>query len=82
MIIIVSAVAITSFVIPISEMSFSIRICRYMLLIFTTFFGTIGLMLGSLGILMFLTNKKSFGEPYLKMNWKSEKKEKEVKTTG
>ncbi|WP_231687520.1 spore germination protein [Bacillus sp. FJAT-22090] len=82
MIIIVSAVAITSFVIPISEMSFSIRICRYMLLIFTTLFGTIGLMLGSLGILMFLTNKRSFGEPYLKMNWKSEKKEKEVNTTG
>ncbi|MDI2587920.1 spore germination protein [Psychrobacillus sp. NEAU-3TGS] len=38
MIIIVSAVAISSFVIPINEMSFSIRFCRYILLAFTTFF--------------------------------------------
>lgn len=78
MIIIVSAVAITSFVIPISEMSFAIRICRYLLLAFTTLFGTVGLMLGFLGIIMFLTNKESFGEPFLKINWKSTKMEKEV----
>ncbi|SEN72001.1 spore germination protein [Paenisporosarcina quisquiliarum] len=78
MIIIVSAVAITSFVIPISEMSFAIRICRYVLLAFTTLFGTVGLMLGFLGIIMFLTNKESFGEPFLKINWKSTKREKEV----
>ena len=78
MIIIVSAVAITSFVIPISEMSFAIRICRYLLLAFTTLFGTVGLMLGFLGIIMFLTNKDSFGEPFLKINWKSSKREKEV----
>lgn len=75
MIIIVSAVAITSFVIPISEMSFAIRICRYLLIFYTTLFGTIGLILGALGLLMFLTNKRSFGEPYLKMYWKGEKKE-------
>lgn len=78
MIIIVSAVAITSFVIPISEMSFAIRICRYLLLAFTTLFGTVGLMLGFLGIIMYLTNKDSFGEPFLKINWKSMKREKEV----
>lgn len=78
MIIIVSAVAITSFVIPISEMSFAIRICRYLLLAFTTLFGTVGLMIGFLGIIMFLTNKDSFGEPFLKINWKSTKREKEV----
>lgn len=78
MIIIVSAVAITSFVIPISEMSFAIRICRYLLLAFTTLFGTVGLMLGFLGVIMFLTNKESFGEPFLKINWKSTKREKEV----
>ena len=78
MIIVVSAVAITSFVIPISEMSFAVRICRYILLAFTTLFGTVGLMLGLLGIVMFLTNKDSFGEPFLKVNWKSTKREKEV----
>lgn len=75
MIIIVSAVAITSFVIPISEMSFSIRICRYLLIIYTTLFGTLGLILGSLGLVMFLANKRSFGEPYLKMYWRGEKAE-------
>ncbi len=80
MIIIVSAVAISSFVIPINEMSFSIRFCRYLLLAFTTFFGTGGFMLGFLGILMFLINKESFGEPYLKMYWKSRRSEKGVKS--
>lgn len=78
MIIIVSAVAITSFVIPISEMSFSIRICRYLLIVFTTLFGTVGLMLGFLGIIMFLANKDSYGEPYLKVYWRNSKQEKEV----
>lgn len=80
MIIIVSAVAISSFVIPINEMSFSIRFCRYLLLAFTTFFGTVGFILGFLGILMFLINKESFGEPYLKMYWKSRRSEKGVKS--
>lgn len=80
MIIIVSAVAISSFVIPINEMGFSIRFCRYLLLGFTTFFGTIGFILGFLGILMFLINKESFGEPYLKVYWKSRKSEKGVKS--
>ena len=78
MIIVVSAVAITSFVIPINEMSFAVRICRYLLLAFTTLFGTIGLMLGFLGLIMFLANKESFGEPFLKINWKSKKREKGV----
>lgn len=82
MIIIVSAVAITSFVIPISEMSFSIRICRYLLVIYTTLFGMIGLILGALGILMFLVNKRSFGEPYLKVFWKRDREEIEVRTKG
>ncbi|MFJ7826704.1 spore germination protein [Psychrobacillus sp. NPDC096623] len=78
MIIVVSAVAITSFVIPISEMSFAIRICRYLLLAFTTLFGTAGLMIGFLGIIMFLANKESFGEPFLKLDWNSTRKKKEV----
>ncbi|MFJ7662174.1 spore germination protein [Lysinibacillus sp. NPDC097162] len=80
MIIIVSAVAITSFVIPISEMSFSIRICRYLLVIYTTLFGMMGLILGSIWLLMFLVNKRSFGEPYLKVYWRSDRKELEVQS--
>lgn len=82
MIIIVSAVAITSFVIPITEMSFSIRICRYLLVIYTTLFGMLGLILGSLGLLMFLVNKRSFGIPYLKMYWKGDREEIEVQSKG
>ncbi len=80
MIIIVSAVAISSFVIPINEISLSIRFCRYLLIVFTTLFGTVGLILGFLGILMFMINKESFGEPYLKMYWKSRSSEKGVKS--
>ncbi|MDI2587919.1 hypothetical protein OR571_12505 [Psychrobacillus sp. NEAU-3TGS] len=36
--------------------------------------------MGFLGILMFLINKESFGEPYLKMYWKSRRSEKGVKS--
>lgn len=82
MIIIVSAVAITSFVIPISEMSFSIRICRYLLVIYTTLFGMIGLILGALGLLMYLVNKRSFGVPYLKVYWQADRKETGVRSKG
>lgn len=66
MVIIVSAVAISTFVIPINEMSFSIRIVRLIIIIFSTLFGLAGLTLASIGFLMYLVNLDSFGEPYLR----------------
>ncbi len=62
MIIIISAVAISTFVIPINEMSFSIRVSKYIILLFATFGGMAGLMLGFIGFIMILSNKSSFEE--------------------
>lgn len=67
MVIIVSAVAIATFAIPINEMSFAIRIVRYVLLFFGTTVGITGLILSFLAFVLYLTNLESFGEPYLKL---------------
>lgn len=75
MIIIISAVAISTFVIPINEMSLAIRVFRYVILFFSTVSGMAGIMLGLLGLIMYLTNKSSFGEPYLKFFYKGRKQE-------
>src|SRR5690606_36655586 len=78
MVIIVSAVAISTFVIPINEMSFAVRVVRFLLIIYTTLFGMVGLLLGFMGIIMFMVNKESLGCPYLRIPWKSKKEELEA----
>lgn len=78
MIIVVSLVAISTFVIPINEMSFSIRVSRFFLLLYASIFGLAGVIIGTLGIMMYLTNKESFGKPYLKMYWKNRTEELKV----
>ncbi|WP_237262399.1 spore germination protein [Sporosarcina ureae] len=75
MVIVVSLVAISTFVIPISEMSYAVRVLRFVLLLFTTAFGLAGTVLGTLGIIMYLVNKDSFGQPYLRMFWKNRQEE-------
>ncbi|MGD6855169.1 spore germination protein [Bacillus infantis] len=67
MIIIVSAVAISNFVIPINEMSFSMRVMKYIILLLAAMTGMIGLVIGLMGLLLFLVRLDSFGKPYLKM---------------
>lgn len=66
MIIIVSAVAISTFVIPINEMAFSIRVVRLFLILASTIFGLAGLTMGLYVLIMYLVSIDSFGEPYLK----------------
>lgn len=78
MVIIVSAVAISTFVIPINEMSFAVRVVRFLLIIYTTLFGMVGLLLGFMGIIMFMVNKESLGCPYLRIPWKSKNEELEA----
>lgn len=75
MIILISAVAISTFVIPINEMSLAIRVFRYVILFFSTISGMAGLMLSFIGFVMYLTNKRSFGEPYLKFYYKGRQEE-------
>ncbi|TSI05117.1 spore germination protein [Lysinibacillus sp. BW-2-10] len=66
MVIIVSAVAISTFVIPVNEMAFSIRIVRFSLLVIASLFGLAGLALGLFVLIMYLVSISSFGEPYLR----------------
>ena len=44
MIIIIAAMAISTFVIPINEMSFTMRVVRVLLLIYSSLFGIVGLL--------------------------------------
>ncbi|GAA0502286.1 spore germination protein [Salinibacillus aidingensis] len=67
MIIIVAAVAISNFIIPINEMSFAMRVMKYLLLLITTLSGLIGLVLGTVGLIYYLVYLDSFGKPYLKL---------------
>ncbi|MDV6378336.1 spore germination protein [Sporosarcina sp. GW1-11] len=75
LVIVVSLVAISTFVIPISEMNYAVRVCRFFLLVYTTVFGLAGLVLGMLGLIMYLVNKDSFGEPYLRLFGKNRQEE-------
>ncbi|WP_232329821.1 MULTISPECIES: spore germination protein [unclassified Sporosarcina] len=75
MVIVVSLVAISTFVIPISEMGYAIRVCRFLLLLYTTVFGLAGALLGLLGLMLYLVNKDSYGEPYLRMFWQNRREE-------
>lgn len=67
MIIIVSAVAISNFAVPISELNHAVRVLKYLLIIIAALAGVAGLALGFWGIIMYLTQGRSFGEPYLKL---------------
>lgn len=79
MIIIVSAVAISNFVVPVNTFSFSVRIVKYIILALSTFFGLIGLVIGFFMFIAYLVKQDSFGQPFLTfiqnkpMNNKSEK---------
>ncbi|CAM3209579.1 spore germination protein [Filibacter tadaridae] len=75
MIIVVSLVAISTFVIPVNEMSYSMRISRLFLLGYASLFGLAGVILGFLGIIIYLVNRESFGEPYLRIVAKNREEE-------
>ncbi|WHY01729.1 spore germination protein [Neobacillus sp. DY30] len=81
MIIIVGAVAISTFVIPINEMSFAIRVVRFILLAISSFAGLAGLLFGLIGLLMYLSQLNSFGEPYFKIYLQSKRTETERTST-
>ncbi|WP_426446754.1 spore germination protein [Paenibacillus sp. S-38] len=70
MVIIVSAVAISNFVIPITMMNFSIRVLKYGFIFLASVFGLVGIVLGFIGLVMYLSNLESFGQPYLRMSIK------------
>jgi hypothetical protein len=67
MIIIVSAVAISNYVIPVISMGYGIRVVKYIILLLTTFFGLMGLLIGIIAIVAYLVSLDSFGQPYLRL---------------
>ncbi|WP_311198761.1 spore germination protein [Paenibacillus hexagrammi] len=71
MIILIAAVAISNFVIPINMMSFGMRVAKYVLLLFTTMFGLMGLIAAFIGLVAYLASMESYGQPYLKLYFES-----------
>ena len=67
MIILVSVVAISNFMIPLNMMSFSIRVLKYFFVIAAAMVGLVGVVVCLVGFTMYLCSQRSFGEPYFKM---------------
>lgn len=65
MIIIVSACAISNFLVPINAFSFAIRVLKYFVLALATIFGLVGVVLGFVMIIAYFVKLDSFGEPFL-----------------
>lgn len=65
MIVIVSFVAISNFVVPINAFSFTIRVLKYFILLLATLFGLVGVVIGFFMLLAYMVKLDSFGEPFL-----------------
>ncbi|WP_150270216.1 spore germination protein [Paenibacillus tepidiphilus] len=67
MIILVSAVAISNFMIPLNMMSFSIRVLKYFFILASATAGLVGVVCCLVGFTMYLCSQRSFGQPYFKL---------------
>lgn len=67
MIILVSAVAISNFLIPLNMMSLSIRVLKYIFLFAAVLLGLVGVVVCVVGFAMYLCNQRSFGQPYFRL---------------
>jgi spore germination protein KA len=65
MIIVVALTAIASFVVPSHEMSASVRMLRFPIMVAASLFGFIGIVYSLMIILIHLCSLESFGTPYL-----------------
>ncbi len=64
MIIIVSAVGISNFVIPINAFGFALRVAKYFLVILAIFYGLVGMVIGFFALIAYMVSLDSFGEPF------------------
>lgn len=64
MIIIVSSVAISNFVVPATSMSLSIRVIKYYVLFLTIIGGIIGFISGLMTVIFYMTSLNSFNTPF------------------
>ncbi|WNS42565.1 spore germination protein [Paenibacillus sp. MMS20-IR301] len=67
MIILVSVVAISNFLIPLNMMSFSIRVLKYFFVIAAAVLGLVGVVVCLVGFTLYLCSQRSFGQPYFKL---------------
>ncbi|TMV46977.1 spore germination protein [Paenibacillus mesophilus] len=65
MVIVVAITAISNFVIPSFNMGISIRILRFILMIFAATFGLFGVTVGLIATVQHLCSLRSFGVPYM-----------------
>lgn len=65
MVIVVAITAIANFVIPSFNMGISIRIIRFVLMVFAATFGLFGITVGLIGLVQHLCSLRSFGVPYM-----------------
>jgi hypothetical protein len=63
--VVISISVICTFLIPIYEMSLSIRLCRFIMLILAQVFGLFGIMIGIYSLIGYLIGLENFGTPYL-----------------
>ncbi|WP_413380904.1 spore germination protein [Alkalihalobacillus sp. 1P02AB] len=67
MIVVIAAVSLSIFVIPINAMHQAIRIIRYPLIILGSLFGAIGVLIGAFALIAYLCNLRSLGRPYMQL---------------
>ena len=65
MVIVVSITAISSYVIPVFDMSIAIRITRFLFMGLAAAFGMFGIFVGMCAMLLHLSSLRSFGVPYM-----------------
>ncbi|EFM12325.1 GerA spore germination protein [Paenibacillus curdlanolyticus YK9] len=65
MLIVVAFTAISSFVIPATSMSISLRMLRFPFMILSATFGLVGMMAGIIVLVLHLSSLRSFGVPYM-----------------
>ncbi|MBJ7988044.1 spore germination protein, partial [Bacillus cereus] len=64
MVIVVAITAIASFIIPSLEMSAGVRLIRFPMMVISSIFGIIGIMVGMTIIIIHLLSLESLGVPY------------------
>ena len=76
-VIIVSITAIASFVTPVYDMGFAIRLMRFGFMVLAAVFGLFGITIGLIALVLHLCGRRSFGVPYLTpmapFNWSGQK---------
>ncbi|RAP76831.1 spore germination protein [Paenibacillus montanisoli] len=65
MVIVVAVTAISNFVIPSFNMGISIRIIRFIMMLFAATFGLFGITVGLIAMVQHLCSLRSFGVPYM-----------------